>query len=142
MDLTPIAQTIFANDLFATQVTGIHIDHVDESTAVCSLHLNDTHRNAMGSVMGGVLFTLADFAFAIAANTDVLSQSHNHTTTQLQWVSSSSTIHFLTAAKGDTLTATTTPIRIGQKQAVFQTLITDQTNRKIALITTSGTKVP
>ncbi len=28
----------------------------------CSLKIEDRHRNAMGAVMGGVYFTLADFA--------------------------------------------------------------------------------
>lgn len=149
MDLTPIAKSIFNNDLYATQVTGIRIEHVDAQTAICSLRLNDSHRNAKGAVMGGVIFTLADFAFAIAANTGSLIQSLNQTTSksqlstlnpQLQWVSSSSTIHFLSAPKGDTLTATTSIVRQGRSQAVVQITVCDSQQRNVALVTTSGTK--
>ena len=141
MDLTPIARTVFAKDLFATQTTGINIDSVDEETVVCSLHLNAKHLNAKGAVMGGVLFTLADFAFAIAANSIILASAQNTDNTCLQWVSSSSTIHFLTTAKGDTLKATTKRIRQGHTQALFEIAITDSLNRQIALVTTAGTKI-
>ena len=36
--------------------------------AVCEMELADVHRNAMGNVMGGAIFTLADFALAICCN--------------------------------------------------------------------------
>jgi len=36
--------------------------------AICSLTLEAKHKNALGAVMGGVYFTLADFAFAVASN--------------------------------------------------------------------------
>ena len=137
MDLTPIAQMIFANDIFATEATGIHIDYVDDNTTVCSLQLDNRHLNAIGSVMGGVIFTLADFAFAIAANSSILAEQKE----SLQWVSSSSTIHFLSSPKGHSLIATTTRIKQGRTQALFQVSITDSYNRQIALVSTTGTKI-
>ncbi|MCR4931662.1 MAG: PaaI family thioesterase [Bacteroidales bacterium] len=137
MDLTPIAQKIFANDTFATEATGIHIDYVDEDTTICSLQLDNRHLNAKGSVMGGAIFTLADFAFAIAANSSILAEQKE----SLQWVSSSSTIHFLSSPKGHSLKATTTRIKQGRTQALFQVSITDSTNRQIALVSTTGTKI-
>ncbi len=137
MDLTPIAQKIFANDTFATEATGIHIDYVDEDTTICSLQLDNRHLNAKGSVMGGVIFTLADFAFAIAANSSILAEQKE----SLQWVSSSSTIHFLSSPKGHSLIATTTRIKQGRTQALFQVSITDSYDRQIALVSTTGTKI-
>lgn len=137
MDLTPIAQKIFANDTFATEATGIHIDYVDDNTTVCSLQLDNRHLNAKGSVMGGVIFTLADFAFAIAANSSILSEQKE----SLHWVSSSSTIHFLSSPKGHSLKATTTRIKQGRTQALFQVSITDSYDRQIALVSTTGTKI-
>lgn len=137
MDLTPIAQKIFANDTFATEATGIHIDYVDDNTTVCSLQLDNRHLNAKGSVMGGVIFTLADFAFAIAANSSILAEQKE----SLQWVSSSSTIHFLSSPKGHSLKATTTRIKQGRTQALFQVSITDSYDRQIALVSTNGTKI-
>lgn len=137
MDLTPIAQKIFANDTFATEATGIHIDYVDDNTTICSLQLDNRHLNAKGSVMGGVIFTLADLAFAIAANSSILAEQKE----SLQWVSSSSTIHFLSSPKGHSLIATTTRIKQGRTQALFQVSITDSYDRQIALVSTTGTKI-
>ena len=68
MGLTEKARQIFADDRFATELTGIDITAVGEHNATCTLRLGPQHRNARGVVMGGVLFTLADFAAAIAAN--------------------------------------------------------------------------
>ena len=55
----------FSQDRFAT-VNGAVIEAVGEGYAKCSIILNETHRNALGAVMGGAIFTLADFAFAVA----------------------------------------------------------------------------
>lgn len=55
---------LFENDRFATE-NGAVIEEVEEHYAKCSLKLGSHHRNAMGAVMGGVYFTLADFAFAV-----------------------------------------------------------------------------
>ena len=57
--------------------------------AVCELDIKDHHRNALGNVMGGAIFTLADFALAIASNTG-----------ENPSVSVSSTIEYLSASNG------------------------------------------
>ena len=44
------------------------IDELGEDYAVCSMEIRKSHRNAAGNVMGGVIFTLADFAFAVSSN--------------------------------------------------------------------------
>lgn len=61
----------FKADRFATE-NGAVIDEVGEDFAVCSLEIKDGHKNAAGGVMGGVPFMLADFAFAVAANHEVV----------------------------------------------------------------------
>ena len=58
----------FAADRYATEVTGAEILSAEPRHAVCTLSLRPEHLNAAGTPMGGVLFTLADFAFAVAAN--------------------------------------------------------------------------
>ena len=58
---------IFAGDRFATE-NGAVIEEIGDHSATCSLVITDSHRNAMGAVMGGTYFMLADFAFAVAAN--------------------------------------------------------------------------
>ena len=93
--MKPSEETIrlFENDRFATE-NGAVIDEVDEGYAKCSLRLEDRHRNAMGAVMGGVYFTLADFALAVASNWKEMGN-----------VSLNSEIAYLTAAKGEKLIA-------------------------------------
>ena len=60
-------QKVFANDRFATD-NGAVIEQVDEGYAKCWLEIQPHHLNAAGTVMGGAIFTLADFAFAVASN--------------------------------------------------------------------------
>ena len=83
---------LFQNDRFATE-NGAVIDEVDDHYAKCSLLLGDKHRNAMGAVMGGVYFTLADFALAVASNWQ-----------EMGTVTLNSEIAYLTPAKGERLT--------------------------------------
>lgn len=141
MNRTELARKIFANDTFATQQAGIKIDAVDSNSCICSVAVDARHRNAKGAVMGGVLFTLADFAFAVTANSELLSPEQNTEEPLLEWVSSSSTIHFINAVKGDVLSANATCIKKGRLQALYQITITDNCGTKVALITTAGTRV-
>ena len=57
------ARAYFSEDRFATE-NGITLDELDGEHAVTSMTLSPRHRNAFGGVMGGAIFTLADFAFA------------------------------------------------------------------------------
>lgn len=137
MSLTEIARKIFSNDRFATEINGITIDSVDEEKVVCSLRIMPHHRNAKGGVMGGVIFTLSDFAFAIAANSQVLPLVAVGKS-ELGWVSSASNINFLAQPKGDSMKAVTTCIRQGRRQTLYQISVYDDSNRLIALVTTTG----
>ena len=48
-------RTIFADDRFATE-NGAMIEAIGDKYAKCSVTITDSHRNAMGAVMGGVYF--------------------------------------------------------------------------------------
>ncbi|MCQ2497316.1 MAG: PaaI family thioesterase, partial [Lachnospiraceae bacterium] len=61
------AREFFSKDKFAT-TNGMVIDEIGEDYAICSMTVGENHLNAAGSVMGGVYFTLADFAFAVSVN--------------------------------------------------------------------------
>ena len=119
----------FKGDLFAMNM-GAMIDSVSETGAVCSLSLNDGHRNARGAVMGGAIFTLADFAFAVAAN------AHGTTT-----VTFTSQIHFLAPAKGSTLRAEAFLVRDGKSACHYRVSVTDEDGREVAELLTSGMKL-
>lgn len=120
-------RAFFKGDVYATEVTGIGIDACGPNYAKCSLALESKHRNAAGQVMGGVLFTLADFAFAVAAN-----NSGPLTVTAV------SQITFLSAARGNVLTAETRLIKDGKRSCYFQIDITDDLGTLVATVSSSG----
>lgn len=55
------------NDQFAKFV-GIRLIEVSDGYAIAELFLNESHMNGVNRVQGGVIFTLADYAFAAASN--------------------------------------------------------------------------
>lgn len=123
-------KTLFANDLYATEVTGIEILEADTHFARCGLVVQRKHRNAMGAVMGGVMCTLADFAFAVAANSEAL-----------EWVTMESTIHYLSAVPSERLTATTQCIKQGGRTCFYEIAVTNEQGHLLATVTTSGMRV-
>lgn len=117
---------LFEKDRFATE-NGAVIDAVGEHSAVCSLKITDSHRNAMGAVMGGTYFMLADFAFAVAANHD-------------RWgcVSLRSDISFLSPAKGTRLIAKASCIKEGKTTVCYRVDVTDDLDNLSATVTITG----
>ncbi len=57
----------FKNDSFAAR-SGVKLVSVTTGKARAKLKLKRDHWNGVGTAMGGAIFTLADFAFAAAAN--------------------------------------------------------------------------
>ncbi len=124
------ARDFFSKDTFAVKTTGIKIDKVAEHYAKCSLKINDSHKNAYGGVMGGAIFTLADYTFAVAANFN-----------QCQTVSTTSQINFIGAVKGNELIAESVLIKDGRSTCLYQINITDELGTKIAFVTVNGMKL-
>ena len=117
---------IFQGDRFATE-NGAVIEEIGEHSAICSLTITDSHRNAMGAVMGGTYFMLADFAFAVAANWE-----------RMGCVSLHSDISFLGAAKGKKLIAKAVCIKDGKSTACYRVDITDDLGNLAATATVTG----
>ncbi len=120
------ARDFFKGDRFAT-TNGMTIDELSDGRAVCSMTIRDDHRNAHGGVMGGAIFTLADFAFAVASNND------RENTTGLH-----SAIEYLSGAKGTRLIAEAVCVKSGRTTSVYEVTVTDDTGRKIALFIGTG----
>ena len=116
----------FSKDRFAT-VNGAVIETVDEGFARCSMELNDTHRNALGAVMGGAIFTLADFAFAVASNWNKDPR-----------VSLTASISFLGRAKGNKLIAEASKIREGRRTCCYEIIVSDELGSQVAHMTSNG----
>ena len=123
------ARAYFAQDRFATE-NGAVIEEIGEDYAVCSMELTSRHRNALGNVMGGALFTLADFAFAVATNIG-----------GRPTVSATSQITFLRAAKGDRLTAKAEKVRSGRSSVYYEMTVWDELGNVVARMTGYGAVV-
>ncbi len=117
---------MFEGDRFAME-NGAAIDEIGDKTAICSLRITDSHRNAMGAVMGGAYFMLADFAFAVAANWE-----------SMGCVSLHSDISFLGAAKGQTLIAKAVCIKDGKNTSCYRVDVTDDLGNLTATVTMTG----
>lgn len=125
MELQEI-QKIFKNDRFADEM-GAEILEARPGFSRCALTITDHHRNAAGGVMGGVLFTLADFAFAAAANCE-----------KMATFSLTSQITFLSRAKGSRLEAVAACQKSGRSTCYYVIDITDDLGTRIAQVTTTG----
>ena len=117
---------IFEGDRFATE-NGAMIEEIGDHSATCSLMIADSHRNAMGAVMGGTYFMLADFAFAVAANWE-----------SMGCISLHSDISFLGAAKGKKLIAKATCVKNGKSTSCYRIDVTDDLGNLTATVTTTG----
>lgn len=116
----------FAQDAFAT-AQGITIEKVDETGAVCSLQLQDGHKNALGWAQGGLLYTLADFCFAVAANTGTAPV-----------VTLNSNIHYLKGAKAGRVTATAKQISRTRALCVYEVALCDEAGQPLAFASMTG----
>ena len=117
---------LFEADRFATE-NGAVIDEIGDHSATCSLVITDSHRNAMGAVMGGTYFMLADFAYAVAANWETMG-----------CVSLRSDISFLGTAKGKKLIAKAVCIKEGRTTACYRVDVTDDLGNLTATVTVTG----
>ena len=126
---TEEARSYFEGDRYA-MITGVHLEELTDRFALASLALCDIHRNANGGIMGGVIFTLADFVFAVLSN-------HHHKPTVAQQVS----INYLGAPKGNQLTAKAVCKKDGGRTMVVNVDVTDNTGRDIAQFIGTGFKI-
>lgn len=117
---------VFRGDRFATE-NGMIIDEIGDHYAKCSVQLTEIHRNAMGGVMGGVHFTLADFAFAVAAN-----WQHMGT------VALSTDVAFIGAVKGESLTAEAVLVKDGRSVCCYHITVKDNLGNIAADVKTVG----
>lgn len=114
-------QDFFKHDRFATVATGCKVIAAEKGRAVCELEIQDVHRNQMDNVMGGAIFTLADFALAVSVNVG-----------QPPTVSVNHSIDFMRATKGTKLTATATCEKAGRSLVFMRVDVVDDLGKDIA----------
>lgn len=116
----------FAKDRFATE-NGMIIESVGDDTATCSMTISERHMNAVGNVMGGVYFTIADFAFAVATNYK-----------DPGIVSLSSTIDFHATARGEKIICSARKIKKGRTTCSYEMTVKDENDNLLATVLTTG----
>ena len=123
---TPLeeVQRVFRNDRFATDACGCRVVEASRGHAVCEFDITPGHRNETGGVMGGAIFTVADLAFAVASNVG-----------EPVTVSVSSSIEFMSAAKGEKLIATADVDKNGRTLGFYNCLVTDELGTPVARVT-------
>lgn len=124
------ARRVFGTVGYAMELTGCVIEEAAPGFARCSLKIEDKHRNGLGTVMGGAIYTLADMAYAVASNFD-----------RDVFVTSSSHIYFLKSAVSGTITATAREIRSGRQTCVFEVEVRDDAGDEVAHATIGGTLI-
>lgn len=119
-------KAFFTADRFA-MTNGIEIIEATPGYARCTCPILPQHLNAGGTVQGGMLFTLADFTFAVAANAG-----------GVPTVTLDGTISFLRPAKGKELIAIAQEIHMGKTICHYQVEITDDLDTKVAVLSATG----
>lgn len=115
---------LFGNDRFATEACGCRVVEASRGHAVCEFDIADRHLNAQGAVMGGAIFTLADFALAIACNIG-----------EQPTVAVSNSIEYMSTAKGSMLIATCDVDKSGRNLGFYTVEVKDDLDTPIAKMT-------
>ena len=92
----------FKDDLFAMKRLGAEIVEAHNDYAKCRVEITKEHFNAKGIIMGGAVFSLADFTFAVATN-----QNEDYNT-----VSTTASISYVRPATGKYLYAEACPVTL------------------------------
>ena len=107
---------IIENDQFA-KLVGLELVKVERGYAEVRMAIQEKHLNGVGIVQGGAIFTLADFAFAAAAN------AGGKVT-----VGINANITYSKPAKGKTLLAKATEITASRSLCNYSVDIFDEDN--------------
>lgn len=102
---------------------GMQVLEIDARRAVIAMQVREDMVNGHDLCHGGMIFSLADSAFAFACN------SENYSS-----VAASAQIDFLAPAKlGDVLTATAKAVNQGKRKGVYDVSVVNQDNRTVAV---------
>jgi acyl-CoA thioesterase len=111
----------FDNDAWAKE-SGIELMEVSIGRSKVRMMIEKRHMNGHGTVHGGVIFTLADTAFALASN------SHG-----IPAAAITAHISYVKSATAGTLYAEAAESSLSPKIATYSVIVTDDNGEKIAL---------
>jgi acyl-CoA thioesterase len=117
-----VAQALYGQDR-ASQSLGMVITRIAPGEAELTMQVRADMTNGHHICHGGLVFSLADSAFAFACN------SHGDST-----VAASASIDFLAPAReGDTLTATARELWRGGRSGLYEVVVANQRGEPVAL---------
>ena len=120
-------EAFFNGDQFVTKAAGCRIVEGWKGHGVAEMELANIHKNAQGNIMGGAIFTLADFALALASNIG-----------GGPVVNAMSTISYMSTTRGTKLIATADLEKAGRHLSFYTVTVTDDTDRLIAKMDITG----
>jgi acyl-CoA thioesterase len=120
-DALALVRRLMAGDRWAA-AAGARVTEVKEGYARVTMRLRDVHLNGVSVAQGGAIFTLADFAFAIASN------SHGTVAVALD-----TSITFARAATTGVLTAEAREESLSRRTSVCSVRVTDGEGKVVAL---------
>jgi acyl-CoA thioesterase len=135
-------RAFFAADRWAA-VAGVVIDSVAEDLVECSMEITGIHRNAGGAVQGGAIFTLADLAFAVHSNLDMvcganLGSVNSGGAGPGLTVGQSCSISYLKSSRGKRLIARSACLSKGRSMSVYRISVSDDLGVPIAEMIGNG----
>ncbi|MFZ5571574.1 MAG: PaaI family thioesterase [Thermodesulfobacteriota bacterium] len=113
-------KTVVDHDRFAAHV-GIRLTAVGAGYARAELDVADCHLNGLGTAHGGVIFTLADLAFAAASN------SHG-----IDAMAVTVHISYFKAVREGTLIAEATELSLNRKLATYAVHVSEKNGDRVA----------
>ena len=113
-------------DRFA-QLLGVTADTASFERAVCHLTLQPEHQNILGGPHGGVIFSLADMAFANACNAG-----------SEPFIGIQAEMRYISRARTPQLMATATLMGRSKKMAHYEVLVQDSEGHCVALFTSTA----
>jgi acyl-CoA thioesterase len=114
-------KAFFTNDAWAKE-SGIELMEVSIGSSKVRMKIEKKHINGHGTVHGGVIFTLADTAFALASN------SHG-----IPAAAINAHISYVKSATAGTLSAECAETSLNPKIATYSAVVTDDNGENIAL---------
>src|SRR5262245_35633148 len=108
------------------ELCGMELVQTDKQRVVGRIKLGPQHSNGGNRVHGGAIMTLADTLGAIGA---VLNLPPDTVTMTLE-----SKTNFLAAGRGPHLIGEATPVHVGRTTMVWQTVVRDGTDRRVAIV--------
>ena len=126
MDVEKLRQFLNENDTFC-KVNSIQLTRVEPGYAEAEMRITASHLNGRNVVQGGAIMTLADFAFAGAANS-----------TGVQTVSLNVNSNFIRPGTGSIMRAVARKVSQGRTTSVYSVEVYNEDGKLAATVMITG----